>query len=185
MASTSDHITPEQAALIREAKLFFVASVAPDLSAGPAGQGPVNLSPKGGAPLHIIDDRTVAYLDFRGSGNETARHAQAGGGSGDAQAGGGSGDAKHQGPLTLMVMSLDAQDAAIVRLYGHATVTPLDQSPHADRLRADAPGVPGLPERQVVEVRVESTATSCGYGVPVYEYAGDRDQAARGRRYKE
>lgn len=174
MADTFDHITPEQAALIRDAKLFFVASVAPDLSPGPAGQGPVNLSPKGGAPLHLIDDHCLAYLDFRGSGNETARHAQAGGGTGEAERG---------GPITLMVMSLDT-DAAIVRLYGHATVTPLDQSPHAERLRADAPGVPGLAERQVVELRVESTATSCGYGVPVYQYTGDRTQTERGRRYK-
>ena len=167
MASTSDCITHEQANLIRRAKLFFVASAAPDLSPGPLGQGPVNLSPKGGAPLHIIDDRTVAYLDFRGSGNETARHAQ------------------HNGPLTP---------------HGHVTRCarrrhrpplrprprhPLDQSPHAEQLRADAPGVPGLPERQVVTLRIDSTATSCGYGVPVYEYAGDRDQAARGRRYKQ
>ena len=127
MASTSDCITHEQANLIRRAKLFFVASAAPDLSPGPLGQGPVNLSPKGGAPLHIIDDRTVAYLDFRGSGNETARHAQ------------------HNGPLTLMVMSLDAQDAAIVRLYGHARVTPLDQSPTPSNSALTHPASPACP----------------------------------------
>ena len=91
MATVHDRITAEQADLIREAPVFFVASVAPDLSAGPSGQGPVNLSPKGGSPLHVIDDHRVAYLDYTGSGNETARHTSAG------------------GPITLMVMSMNAK----------------------------------------------------------------------------
>ena len=78
----------------------------------------MNLSPKGGSPLHVIDDHRVAYLDYTGSGNETARHTSAG------------------GPITLMVMSMNAQDAAVVRLYGLATVCPIDESPLADLLRA-------------------------------------------------
>ena len=114
MATSHDCITPEQMALIREAPLFFVASAAPDLGRGPASQGPVNLSPKGGSPLHVIDDHRVAYLDYTGSGNQTARHAGAG------------------GPVTLMVMSMNGDDAAVVRLFGTATVTPLDLSPLRD-----------------------------------------------------
>ena len=78
MATYHDQITGEQAALIRAASIFFVASVEPGMSLGDHGQGPFNLSPKGGVPLHIIDDHRVAYLDYFGSGNETARHAQAG-----------------------------------------------------------------------------------------------------------
>ena len=166
MADQFDRITPEQAALIRDAKVFFVASASPALDPGPGGQGPINLSPKGGVPLHVIDDNRVAYLDLRGSGNETARHVTAG------------------GPITLLVMSHQANDAAIVRLYGRATVTPLDDSPHADQLRDASRDVPGLVERQVIEVAVESTATSCGYGVPVLEYIADRDLAGHGRKYK-
>ena len=79
MATYYHEITPEQRLLIEAAKVFFVASVAGDSRLGPNGQGPVNLSPKGGVPLHIIDDHRVAYLDYVGSGNETARHATAGG----------------------------------------------------------------------------------------------------------
>jgi len=30
----------------------------------------------------------------------------------------------------------------------------------------------------------ERTQTSCGYGVPVYDYQGDRTKTQRGRRYK-
>src|SRR5258706_16352244 len=100
MAKTYPAITDEQPALLRNAPLFFVASAEPALAAGPHGIGPVNLSPKGGTPLLIVSPGRVAYLDYPGSGNETARHAAAG------------------GAMTLMACSFEAGDAAIVRLYG-------------------------------------------------------------------
>jgi hypothetical protein len=166
MATYHDGITPEQADLIRGSQVFFVASIAPDHSKGPQGQGPVNLSPKGGTPLHIIDDNRVAYLDYTGSGNETARHALAG------------------GPVTVMVMSLDGADAAVVRLFGRATVTPIEESPLHDLLLAEQAEDIELPIRQAIDIAIESTQTSCGYGVPVYEFKSQRVRAERGRRYK-
>ena len=166
MATFHESITREQADLIRQAQVFFVASIAPDHSKGPHGQGPVNLSPKGGSPLHIIDDNRVAYLDYTGSGNETARHAMA------------------SGPITLMIMSMDGEDAAVVRLFGHATVTPVDESPLRDCLLGDQAPDLELPIRQAIDVQIESTQTSCGYGVPVYEFKAQRIRAERGRRYK-
>lgn len=166
MATYHESITDEQADLIRGAKLFFVASVALDLSKGPQGQGPVNLSPKGGTPLHLIDDKRVAYLDYTGSGNETARHAMAG------------------GPVTIMLMSMDGDDAAVVRLFGHATVTPVEESPLRDRLLADQAPEIELPIRQAIDVRIEGTQTSCGYGVPVFDFVSQRVRSERGRRYK-
>ena len=51
-----DHITDEQADLIRNAKVFFVASADPSFGDGPNGEGPVNLSPKGAADLQVIDE---------------------------------------------------------------------------------------------------------------------------------
>ena len=160
-----DHITDEQADLIRSAKVFFVASADPAFGEGPNGEGPVNLSPKGAADLQVIDRHTIAYFDYRGSGNETARHTAAG------------------GPITVMVTSFD-EDAAIVRLYGRAKAMPLEESvlaEQAEQLRAvDIPTA----ERQVIEISVDCTQTSCGYGVPVYEYQGDRSREQRGRRYK-
>jgi hypothetical protein len=166
MATYHDCITPEQADLIRRSPVFFVASVAPDASKGPQGQGPVNLSPKGGTPLHVIDDYRVAYLDYTGSGNETGRHAKAG------------------GPITLMVMSMDGEDAAVVRLFGHATVTPVEQSPLRDLLLGAPAEDIELPVRQAIEITIEATQTSCGYGVPVFEFRSQRVRAERGRRYK-
>ncbi|MCY4618818.1 MAG: pyridoxamine 5'-phosphate oxidase family protein [Chloroflexi bacterium] len=160
-----DHITDEQADLIRNAKVFFVASADPSMGEGPSGEGPVNLSPKGAADLQVIDRHTVAYFDYRGSGNETARHTAAG------------------GPITVMVTSFD-EDAAIVRLYGRAKAMPLEESilaEQAEELRGvDIPTA----ERQVIEISVDRTQTSCGYGVPVYEFKGERSRDQRGMRYK-
>ena len=166
MATFSPSITPEQAGLIRAAALFFVASADPRLAAGPDGAGPVNVSPKGGVPLHVLGRNLVAYLDYSGSGNETARHATAG------------------GPVTVMVCSFEGGDAAIVRLYGTARVTPLEVSPLAERLRADAAAHGFWPKRSVVEVTVDRTMTSCGYGVPVMTQVRQRGRSDRGRRYK-
>ena len=78
--------------------MFFVASADPELRPGPEGEGPVNLSPKGGVPLHILSPNRVAFLDYTGSGNETARHSTAG------------------GPITVMIASFEAENAGIIML---------------------------------------------------------------------
>jgi hypothetical protein len=167
MATFYTSITDEQASLIQNAAVFFVASADPSLARGPHGEGPVNVSPRGGVPLHILSPNRVVFLDYAGSGNETARHALAG------------------GPVTVMVCSFDAEDAAVVRLYGRARITPLADSPLADMLLEHPAKDIKLPLRQVVEVEVEATMTSCGYGVPVMAFEQDRTIANRGRRYKE
>ncbi len=109
----------------------------------------------------------MAYLDYQGSGNETARHSLAG------------------GPVTIMVMSMDGDDAAIVRLYGRASISAVEDSPLADRLLAAPAEELNLPQRHVVQIHVDGTQTSCGYGVPAFSYLGERTSAGRGRRYKD
>ena len=52
MATYHASITVEQAALIRNAPLFFVASADPALARGPHDVGPVNVSAKGGVVGH-------------------------------------------------------------------------------------------------------------------------------------
>jgi hypothetical protein len=166
MATAYDHITDKQADLIKRAALFFIASADPSLHRGPLNAGPVNLSPKGDSRLTVLDANKVAYFDYTGSGNETARHARAG------------------GPVTVMVCSFDASDAAIVRLYGTATVFAEDEYPHLDQIAAEAAGEIALPGRQVIEITVKSTVTSCGYGVPVAQEFRARTRDDRGRRFK-
>ena len=165
MATYHPSITDEQAALIRSATLFFVASADPELAQSDE-VGPVNVSPKGGVPLHILGPNRVAYLDYRGSGNETARHCTAG------------------GPITVMVCSFEEGDAAIVRLFGKARVTPLNDSPLAQLLLGQ-PAQELKNKRQVIEVEIDRTMTSCGYGVPVMKLVRERREVDRGRRYKE
>jgi hypothetical protein len=167
MATYHPSITDEQAALIRNATMFFVASADPQLAHGPDDVGPVNVSPKGGVPLHIIDRNRVAYLDYRGSGNETARHCTAG------------------GPITVMICSFEENDAAVVRLFGKARVTPLAESPLASLLAGQSIEGWRGPARQVIEVEIDNTMTSCGYGVPVMQFVRQRRVVDRGRRYKE
>jgi hypothetical protein len=165
MATYYSSITDEQADLIKQSKVFFIASVEPTLMKGPKGGGPINLSPRGGVPLHILSPNRVAFLDYPGSGNETARHALAG------------------GPVTLMVCSFDEENAAIVRLYGTAHVSPLIDSPVKDLLLQQVYEDLKSP-RQVIEIEIDSTVTSCGYGVPVMNFVRNRRVADRGRRYK-
>ena len=167
MATYYQAITTEQEALIKNSNLFFVGSADPTLTVGPEGVGPVNLSPKGGVPLHILSPSSVAYLDYSGSGNETARHAIAG------------------GPVTLMFCSFEEGDPAVVRLYGKATVTSLGDSPYGPLLQSQtADEEIGLEERQVITIDIESTATSCGYGVPVLQFVKQRNRDQRGTAYK-
>ena len=166
MATFYPSITPEQAELIRDAPLFFIATADPRLADGPNGAGPLNLSPRGGVPLHILSPNRVAFLDYAGSGDETARHSLAG------------------GPITVMVCSFEAEDAAIVRLYGRAHVTPVTDSPLAERLLQHPAGELQAKPRQVIEIEIQKTATSCGYGVPVMSFIRERQASDRGRRYK-
>lgn len=166
MATKYDCITPKQLALIESSPLFFVATADPAGESGPLGEGAINLSPKGDARLAVLDDHTAAYVDFTGSGNQTARHIEAG------------------SPITVMVCSFDESDAGIVRLFGSGTVFELDSYPHRDRLTAGTRGEIALPERQVIEIAVTHTITSCGYGVPVSSSFRPRTIKDRGRAYK-
>lgn len=166
MASYYSAITDEQAELIRRSSVFFVATAQPDLSSGPDGGGPINLSPKGGVQLHVLSPNHVAFLDYLGSGNETARHSREG------------------SPITLMVCSFEEDNAAIVRLYGKAQVTPLVESSLAGLLLQDEAQDLKSSPRQVIEIQIEKTMTSCGYGVPVMTFVRNRRTVDRGRRYK-
>ena len=165
MATAYSLITDEQAAMIRSAPVFFVGSA--DFDGGKDGDiDAVNVSPKGGVPLHIISPNRVAYLDYVGSGNETARHSDAG------------------SPVTVMVCSFEEDNAGIIRLYGRARTMPIEDSPLADLLLEYAADDIALPMRQVIDIQVEKTSTSCGYGVPVMSFERERTVGDRGRRYK-
>lgn len=149
MAKFYPELNDQLRAFIARQHLFLTATAAPD--------GRINLSPKGVDGLRCIDDRTVAYLDLTGSGNETAAHLLA------------------DGRITLMCCSFETQPL-ILRIYGRGrTLRPHDRDwPQWSR---HFPALPGT--RQIIVVTIESVQTSCGYGVPLYDYAGERGTLRR------
>jgi hypothetical protein len=133
---------------IRAQQMFFVATA--PLNA----DGHVNVSPKGRDTLRVLDPRTLAYLDYIGSGAETIAHV------------------RENGRIVLMVCAFQGPPR-IVRFHGRGeTVEPED--PEFNRLRDLFPREPA--GRAIIRVSVTRIADSCGFGVPLYDFAGHRSQ---------
>jgi hypothetical protein len=132
--------------------LFFVGSAPLD------ADGHVNVSPKGpGGTLRVLDDHTVAYLDVIGSGAETIAHV------------------RENGRVVVMFCAFDGPPK-ILRLHGRGeVVTPGDErfDELLERCEFDELGPPEA-RRAVVIVHVTRIADSCGYGVPLMSYEGER-----------
>ena len=151
MGQTHDRVTPKLKAFIERQKLFFVAT------APLSGEGHVNVSPKGYDSVAFLDERTLAYLDLGGSGIETQAHVQ------------------ENGRITLMWCAFEGP-ADIVRVYGRGEAVAM-HDPRFPELLARFPGHDRA--RAIIVVHVESAADSCGWGVPFFEYRGERDQLQR------
>ncbi|MHB8470277.1 MAG: pyridoxamine 5'-phosphate oxidase family protein [Gaiellaceae bacterium] len=146
MGKVYDEIGEQLAAWIERQHLFFVAT------APLAADGHVNLSPKGDLRwFRIVDPRTVAYLDFVGSGAETIAHA------------------RENGRIVVMFCAFDGPPR-IVRLHGRASVLPPDGE-LGSLFEATHDAV-----RSVIRIDVERIADSCGYGVPLMRFDGVRTQ---------
>jgi len=147
MGKVYDAIDGALRAFIEAQHVFFVATA-------PAGDGHVNLSPKGFDSLRIVDRHTVLYLDYVGSGAETIAHLRDG------------------GRIVLMVCAFEGPPK-IVRLHGHGEAIEPAHSEFA-ALRALFPST--MTARSVVRMRVTRISDSCGFGVPLYEFRRDRSQ---------
>jgi hypothetical protein len=130
--------------------LFFVATA--PLSC----EGHVNLSPKAMDTLRVLGPRRIAYLDLTGSGVETIAHL------------------RENGRITLMFCAFEGRPR-IVRLYGRGQAVEPGDAEWAGLVNR-FPRRQG--ERSVIDVTLERIADSCGYAVPLFEYAGERTQLA-------
>lgn len=148
MAKVFDHITPDLQKLIAAQQIFFVATA----PLNPTGH--VNLSPKGLDSFRILSANQVAYLDLTGSGNETSAHLQ------------------ENGRITFMFCTFQDKPL-ILRLYGQGR-TVLPASADWKPLYAHFPQIPGT--RQIIVAEIDRVQTSCGTGVPLYEYRQQRDE---------
>lgn len=138
-------LVKEHQRFIERQKIFFVATAARD--------GRVNLSPKGGPSLVVLEPKKILWLSLTGSGNETAAHLL---------------DIDR---ITLMWCAFEGPPR-ILRAYGKArAIHPEDTDWSWCTERIPAP----LGARQYYLVDVESVQTSCGYAVPCFEYRQDRD----------
>jgi hypothetical protein len=151
-------IDEHQREWIGRRELFFVAT------APLAADGRVNVSPKGPiGTFRVLDDRTVAYLDMVGSGAETVAHL------------------RENGRIVVMFCAFDGPPR-ILRLHGRGEVVAADDPRFAElcaRAGFDAPHEIEAARRAVILVEVERISDSCGYGVPLMNYEGEREHAEK------
>ncbi|EGX58531.1 FMN-binding protein [Streptomyces zinciresistens K42] len=156
VGKTYERIDGRLRTFIEEQPVFFTATA--PLSA----DGTVNLSPKGiKGSFAVLDELTLAYLDFAGSHAETIAHL------------------RENGRITLMWCAF-AGPPNIVRVHGRGEAVFRDDPRFADLL-GRFPGVDPSPHglRAIVVVRAELIRDSCGYAVPLMTYDEDRDLHAR------
>lgn len=146
VAHVDEYLTNEFAAWLRAQRMFFVAT------APLAGDGHVNCSPKGGDTFRVLDAKTVAYQDLTGSGAETIAHL------------------RENGRIVLMFCAFDGPPK-IVRLHGTGEIVAADH-PDFESLVAHFPANPGT--RTVMRIAVSRVSSSCGFGVPLLNYQGER-----------
>lgn len=147
MAQQFPDISPALQRFIAAQPAFFTASA--------TDTGRINISPREGGALRVLDPSAVVYLDQTGSGNETAAHLRA------------------DGRMTVMFCAFTGPPR-ILRLYGRGRVIHRDSPEYAELLQTQYAGTPPPGARQMVRLDIDLVQTSCGYGVPLLDYAGER-----------
>ncbi|WP_329114562.1 pyridoxamine 5'-phosphate oxidase family protein [Streptomyces sp. NBC_01465] len=152
MGKTHERIDGRLRTFIEAQHIFFTAT------APLSGDGTVNLSPKGlSGSFAVIDELTVAYLDFAGSNAETVAHL------------------RENGRITLMWCAFDGPPN-IVRVHGRGEPVFRDD-PRFPELLGHFPDIDtsknGL--RAIIVVTAELVRDTCGYAVPFMSYDEDRD----------
>ncbi len=146
MAQRYTELSDKLKKFIEAQKLFFVGTAAAD--------GHVNVSPKGMDSLRVLGKNSVVWLNVTGSGNETSAHVQ-------------------ENPrMTLMFAAFEG-NPMILRLYGEARVIHKTDPEWEERFALFDP-LPGA--RQIFDLSIHLVQTSCGMGVPFFEYTGEREQ---------
>ena len=130
---------------IEKQPLFFVATAMQD--------GRINLSPKGLDSLRVLSDTRILWLNLTGSGNETATHL------------------KFHDRMTIMFCAFQGPPM-ILRLYGKAEVYHAHDSEWSELVKY-FPETTG--SRQLIVLDIDLVQTSCGFGVPLMDYKGERE----------
>lgn len=148
MGRTYEAIDDTLGAFIARQHVFFVATAARGADTH------VNLSPKGLDSFAVLGPTTVAWLDLTGSGVETIAHL------------------RDDGRVTILFCAFEGPPK-ILRLYGRGRVLQAGDA-RFDELVARFPPHPGV--RSVIVVELDRIADSCGYGIPLMRFEGERTQ---------
>ncbi len=145
MGARFDKLSDHLMEFIQHQKLFFVGTAAND--------GTINVSPKGFDSLRIVSPNRIVWMNITGSGNETAAHLA------------------ENGRMTMMFCAFD-NEPNILRLYGRGVpVHPRDEQwQELSNLFEPHPSA-----RQYVDFEFDLVQTSCGFGVPFFDYVEPRD----------
>jgi hypothetical protein len=147
MGKFHETIKPAHKEFIENQHIFFVST------APLSENGRVNLSPKGLDCFRILGENKVAYMDLISSGNETSAHTL------------------ENGRITFMFCSFD-KEPLIMRLYGKAfTIVK-----NSEKWEEYSPNFQIYPStRQIIVADIDLVQTSCGFGVPFFDYKSERD----------
>jgi hypothetical protein len=152
MATDHPALDAKLRAFIARQHIFFTATAATGTR--------INISPRPTDCLRVIGDNAAIYLDKTGSGMETAAHTL------------------HDGRITLMLCAFD-KPPMILRLYGEGRAIPRGSEEYAAMLTEHFGGEELIGARQMVRIDFDLVKTSCGYGVPFFDYQGERDTLDR------
>ncbi len=147
MAKQFNRLALAHRTFIEAQHLFFVATA--------AATGRVNTSPKGMDSLRVIDANRIVWRNSTGSGNETAGHLRL------------------MARMTLMWCAFDGSPL-ILRCYGTATTLHLGDAGWAEANHAFPNDIAA---RQIFDMQIDLVQTSCGFGVPLMPYEGERPDA--------
>ena len=155
MGKFFESLSEEHVGFIKAQKVFFVGTV--------SGEKGINISPKGVYSIKVLDKNRVAYLSLPGSGNRTAEDIAEGSG------------------VTLMFCSFD-EKPMIVRLFckGETFEKGGDGFEKLAALWDGDGGKNGAARaRDIFLLHIEKVQRSCGFGVPIYSYVGDKREAGQ------
>jgi len=139
-------LEPRDIEFIKQQKLFFIAS-----SSGEE----VNLTPKGYDSLRVIDESTLAFASYPGSGNRTYR------------------DAINGGEFTLLFTAFEGAPL-LLKTYCKATVVNKEDSRYQEYLALF--NIRQSIVRNIFEFHIYAVESSCGMSVPVMEYRSNRNE---------
>ncbi len=145
MGKKFPEIEEKQIEFIKKQQMFFVGTATADSR--------INISPKGMDSFRVIDKNRIVWLNVTGSGNETAAHMQ------------------DDDRMTIMFCAFEGKPK-ILRLYGTAKTIHADDEQWNELYDLFDP-LPGA--RQIFDIHVDLVHTSCGFGVPLYDFMGQRE----------